>query len=246
MYLQAPSITLCRNANSRPATMTTTDGKLLPPAHWLEQGTAGERNRLKRAPEIRLNPKARSVLGVVQVPTDFNMDAEAGELIRHFPGVEIRMQKLKSTSMVCTAKSFNDKGPERIADAAAVFQPRNYLSIVGLACTSMSFVLGQDVVDSAFEAAQPGTQSTDTARAQVTAIRAVLGEKKRKVAFLTPYTDGVHAANVEMLASMGFDVVGSASMGLVASEFTSQVNRTTTLWSTRPSWPLLRRMTTCS
>ena len=64
---------------------------------------------------MKLNPPPRAVLGVVQVPTDFNMDMEAGVLIKCFPRVELRMQKLKAQSMLCSAAAFNDGGPERIA-----------------------------------------------------------------------------------------------------------------------------------
>ena len=97
--------------------------------------------------EVLFAPLRRAGLAVLQVPTDFNMDAEAGLLVQHFPGVELRMQKITGLANdLCAPESFLPAA-RRIREAAEALKPADYCSVVGLACTSMSFTLGPEAVD---------------------------------------------------------------------------------------------------
>merc|ERR1719162_1641001 len=91
---------------------------------------------------------------------------------------------------------------------------------MGLSCTSMSFTLGPDVVDQQLCQSNPNVKTTDMARAQIAAVKAI-GAKK--VALLTPYVEELSVANMRMLEREGIEVVGRATMGLHNDELTARV-----------------------
>jgi len=187
--------------------------------------TSSEHNRLSSS-NIQLNPLRRTALGVIQVPTDFNMDSEAALLISQFPDVELRMQKICGLENdKCSAETFLSGGAQRVRFAAESITPVGYCDMFGLACTSMSFTLTPKVVDEVLQSAQPGAKTTDMARSQRSALEA-MGCKT--VGLLTPYISDVHANNIVMLESNGsIKVAASLHMNLEKSEWTSMVSRDT-------------------
>jgi len=175
--------------------------------------------------EVNFAPLRRAALAVLQVPTDFNMDSEAALLIEKFPGVELRMQKITGLATdLCTPESFLPAA-RRIREAAAALKPPDYCNVVGLACTSMSFTLGPEIVDGELKAAHPNSLTIDMARSQLKALRTM---GCRQIGLVTPYIDVVHNANADMLESGGDVAVGSSvNLGLVKSEWSSMVDRDT-------------------
>lgn len=166
-----------------------------------------------------LDPPPRAVLGIVLVPCDVNMQDEAPELVRACTGVALKMQRIDfGADRGCLSEIYLAH-TAALKQAAAVLDPPR-LTVLGLGCTSMSFVLGPDKVDAALDTAP---RSTDTARAQVAAIRAVGGLGRVRVALLTPYLDHVHAANVQWLESHGLEVVRQINLGIRHSEEVSRV-----------------------
>eukprot|EP00656_Telonema_subtile_P020068 TRINITY_DN21241_c0_g1_i1.p1 TRINITY_DN21241_c0_g1~~TRINITY_DN21241_c0_g1_i1.p1 ORF type:complete len:230 (-),score=48.28 TRINITY_DN21241_c0_g1_i1:35-724(-) len=153
------------------------------------------------------------------------MDSEAALLVQNFPGVELRMQKISGLATdLCTPESFLPAA-SRIREAAAALKPADYCNVVGLACTSMSFTLGPEIVDNELKAAHPNSRTIDMARSQLKALQ-VMG--CTDVGLVTPYIDVVHNANAAMLESGdGIKVQSSVNLGLVKSEFTSMVDRRT-------------------
>mmetsp|Transcript_89318 Transcript_89318/g.255001 ORF Transcript_89318/g.255001 Transcript_89318/m.255001 type:complete len:330 (-) Transcript_89318:175-1164(-) len=185
-----------------------------------------------RAPQKRLertaigfSPLRRAALAVVQVPTDFNMDSEAALLIANFQGVELRMQKITGLATdLCTPESYLP-ARKNVRDAAEALNVNNYCSVVGLACTSMSFTLGPEIVDAELKIAHPKAKPVDMARSQVKAIR-TLG--CTVIGLVTPYIDAFHNNNINMLESGGdVTVASSVNLGLVKDEWTSMVDQQT-------------------
>lgn len=172
-------------------------------------------------PKITLLPKPRAVLGCIQIATDFVLEREGPALVKHFPGVELRLQKVKFDSETISADTFH-RAAKNISEAGKAMLPLDRCTVMGLACTSMSFTLGPEVVDEQLRAAAwPDVRTTDMARAQANALRA-LGVKK--VALLTPYVEAVAEGNIRMLEDGGFQVVSSATMGLDRDELTTSVS----------------------
>jgi len=174
---------------------------------------------------VSFSPLRRAALAVVQVPTDFNMDSEAALLIANFPGVELRMQKITGLATdLCTPESFLP-ARKNIRDAAEALKPNDYCNVAGLACTSMSFTLGPEIVDAELQIAHPKAQTLDMARSQLKALRTM---GCTNVGLVTPYIDVVHNNNVKMLESGGdVRVAASVNLGLVKSEWSSMVDRQT-------------------
>lgn len=156
------------------------------------------------------------------------MDSEAALLVREFPGVELRMQKITGLSTdLCTPESFLParQNIREAAEALSAGGSPDYCSVVGLACTSMSFTLGAKIIDQELQNAHPHALTLDMARSQQKALQS-MGCKT--VGLVTPYIDVVHNANVGMLESGGdIQVVSSVNMGLVKSEWSSMVDQET-------------------
>lgn len=189
-------------------------------------------------PPLVSSAPPRAVLGVIQIPTDYVMEKEGASLLELFPGVEMSLQKMAFTSDKLDEDTFA-LAADNIAAAAATLLPSTRASVLGVACTSLSFTLGPEHIDRQLRAASPHAATTDMARAQAAALRA-LGA--RRVSLLTPYIPSLADANARMLESTpaapgsgrggggggGFvRVVRRATMGLERDELTSAVGRET-------------------
>ena len=171
-------------------------------------------------PPVAFGAPPRAVLGCIQIPTDFVLDREGPKLIEGVPGVELRLQKLRMDSDAIAADTF-ERAAGSLGAAAAVLRPPERCTAVGLACTSMAFTLGGPRVDAELRRACPAAATTDMARAQVAALRA-LGA--RRVALLTPYVEALAAANARTLeAEAGVNVRARATMGLEVDAQTTAV-----------------------
>lgn len=169
--------------------------------------------------------KPRAVLLAVQVPTDTVLDSEGPLLVAKVPDVWLRLQKFEFETEAINADTF-ERAAKNIGRAAATPLPQSEITTVGLACTSMSFMLGPERVRAELTsgAGSGGAKTTDMALAQVAALRA-LGAKG--VALVTPYIADVAAKNVAMLTSAGFSVVSHETMGLTHDSMTDKVSTAT-------------------
>ena len=99
---------------------------------------------------------------------------------------------------------------------------------MGMACTSLSFVLGRDKVWSSLQAGQGGSEGgllvTDMATSQLRAIKAVRGAR---IALFTPYIDDVHQRNVQFLSDNGIEVLRGHNLGCTIDEETNVVTYAT-------------------
>lgn len=177
-------------------------------------------------PVVNSSPPPRAVLGVIQIATDLVMDVEGSLLVSRLPGVEIRHTKIAFDAEEICAETY-ERALASGAIKAAVDSLRwpthtlggdKYITIFGVSCTSMSFILGERLLACFPE----NSNVTDMWRSVLAALHAV-GTKK--LAVLTPYISEVSAKNVQLLESAGFEVVSSMSLGLPRDIETSAVTQ---------------------
>lgn len=174
-------------------------------------------------PAVEFAPGPRAVLGCVEIPTDFVLDQEGPALIQLFPGVELRLTKMAfepSSGDAITAETF-EAAEANVGRAAQTLLPTDRQTVLGVACTSLSFTLGPGRIDAQLRRGSPGCKTTDMARAQAAALEA-LGVTR--VGLVTPYIEKLSEANAEMLERSGrVTVVSRATMGLETDSQTSAV-----------------------
>ncbi len=184
---------------------------------------------LAELPAVTNNPEARAVLGIVQIPTDYVLEKEGASIVELFPGVEMSLQKMVFGDDSITADTYR-RAADNITAAAATFLPAERCSVLGVACTSLSYTLGPAHIDNQLRAANPGAATTDMARAQMAALQALQVER---VALVTPYIQELADANAAFLESgeqagaRAIHVVSRATMYLERDELTSQVDKQT-------------------
>ena len=180
---------------------------------------------LPTLPPVVRAPKSRAVLGIVQIPTDYVLEKEGAAIVELFPGVEMSLQKMAFADDAICADTYT-QAADNIAAAAATFLPRERCTVLGVACTSLSFTLGPEHIDAQLLAANPAAATTDMFRAQAAALRALGVER---VALVTPYIQELADANATALeAGQGsLRVVRRATMHLPRDEVTSQVDKET-------------------
>lgn len=168
----------------------------------------------------------RADLCCIQLPSDVVLAHECPSLIGLFPGVTIRMIQLvyDPTDPICatTYVSCLKRGELRLR---AMCLARGYqsgvVSVVGLACTSMSFILGQTVVQGELSTGFPLALVTDMAEAQIEALKALAVSR---IALLTPYIEDVSITNADILSTRaGVEVVVRHTLNLPTDDLTSSI-----------------------
>jgi maleate isomerase len=170
----------------------------------------------------------RTDLCCVQLPSDRVLEHEGPLLVKMFPGVTLHMIKMKygSNDKICEAKYVEALESGHIRNAAAELRLLRCVGItttvVGMACTSMSFILGKETIRKELVTGFPSVRTMDMAEAQAEAVKA-LGASR--IALLTPYVEEVYEANAAMLTeSAGVDIVSHHTMGLSKDEQTTAVD----------------------
>src|SRR5258707_5863189 len=90
-----------------------------------------------------------------------------------------------------------------ITGAAELILAGGRLDVIAYGCTSGTMVIGEDEVFARLRAARPGIACTTPPTAALAALRA-LG--LRRIAVLTPYTEGVNHRVVEYFTTRGVDI----------------------------------------
>ncbi|CAE8596030.1 unnamed protein product [Polarella glacialis] len=165
----------------------------------------------------------RAVLLAVQIPTDTVLDYEGPLLMANIPGVWLRVQKCEFETEAINAETY-ERAANNISRAAAALLPQVEVTAIGLACTSMSFVLGPERVRTQLQSACPQAKTTDMASAQIAAL-AALGVTR--IALVTPYIADIAEKNAAMLSSAGFTVVAHETMHLTHDSMTDKVSKET-------------------
>ena len=164
------------------------------------------------------DPEPEVVFGFVQLASDLRLDIEAPGLLSQLDrDVTWRFQKLFMPSETISRSNLGDLG-HSIEKAKETFLPRNSLTAVGLACTSLSFVLGREEIQKRLG---DDCHVVDMATSVKQALSAL---DSKRVALLTPYMDEVHEENLRFL-NQDVDVVVSTNLGLETDKETSRVSQ---------------------
>jgi maleate cis-trans isomerase len=190
----------------------------------VEELEGAECMELKALPSA--NSTHRAELCCVQLPSDFVLEHEGPLLVKMFPGVTLRMVKMAydPNEAICEATYFKALESGHIRNAAAhlaFMRCVGVTTVVGVACTSMSFILGADAIRKELMTGFPAARTMDMAEAQAEAVKA-LGASR--IALLTPYVEEVYMVNAAMLTeSAGVEVVSHHTMNLAKDEQTTAV-----------------------
>jgi maleate isomerase len=154
------------------------------------------------------------------------LDEEGRLLIRWFPGVTLRLAKLDHdpNAPICTSTYIHCLESGELYTKAALLArtPFPVTTVIGMACTSLSFILGSRVVQSELKRGFPSARTMDMAEAQIEALKA-LGATH--IALLTPYIEELASANASMLvAHAGVIVVARHTMCVPIDSMTSSVS----------------------
>lgn len=166
-------------------------------------------------------PAPRATFGFVCLPTDIMSEREIPAVLSQVPGVQWRFQKLRMDGDDITVESY-ESAREHIGEAAATLRPKNSMDILAVACTSLSFTLGTDVINESIRTAHPQSKVTNTASSVVDALHFV-GAKR--VAVLSPYALDLSQRHSAFLDEAGFEIVNSINLGLATDEEISRVSQ---------------------
>jgi maleate isomerase len=90
-----------------------------------------------------------------------------------------------------------------ITAAASLILAGGRLDVLAYGCTSGTMVIGEDEVFARLRAARPGIACTSPPTAALAALKAL---RLRRIAVLTPYTEGVNHRVVEYFTARGLDI----------------------------------------
>lgn len=170
---------------------------------------------------ISFSHTPRAVLGVIQVATDLTMDMEGALMISKFSGVEIRCSKIPLKNEDICLETYTDayqycdiSNAIRTLSLHAMdlMTVKSQIKQWGISCTSISFLLGRELLGKCFPA---DAQWTDMYQGVIEALSAVTDDLPgRSLAVLTPYTWSISQKNHEVLEYEGFPVKVSMSLDI--------------------------------
>lgn len=176
--------------------------------------TTASARRTPITTRLEFDAPPRATLGCIQLPSDLTLDSEGPALLARVPDVRLRLQKLELDGESLNLENYAT-ARHRIARAAATLRPADSLDVIGLACTSLAFVLGREEVQGELRSAHPGAEVTDMASALLAALEQV---GARRLALLTPYLPELHERNLDLLRASGYEVVSDRHLGLRTDE----------------------------
>lgn len=211
-----------------------------------------ESTQRKRAPSLMVEVSAdldpttcdgelgtpRAVLAILGISTDLVVDSDGALLIRNFPGVVLRQTKCAMAGEEICAESFIGAYESGMLQHAieSLKYPIGYNSLWGVACTSMSFLLGPERCRALFSHESDGKGGLVPYTDMMSAVLAGLNVAteaafrnpestgRRRIAVLTPYVSDVHATNLQRLREEGFSVVAAMNLGFSRDELTSALS----------------------
>ena len=169
-------------------------------------------------------------LGFIQVPTDYTLDMDINDVLTQIDGIGWRIKKLPNIGCININKENFEKWKNELQSCASGFvynSKYNYggLSLLSLACTSMSFVLGKKVIDEELKKGY-NIETNDTTTSILNAINLIShtkNTKKIKVSVLTPYIDDIHQWYLKLLNDNNCQIIVDHNMNLANDSLTSSV-----------------------
>jgi maleate isomerase len=173
--------------------------------------------------------KLKIIINCIQVSSDEVLHIEGPTLLKKIPGVLLKLQKLKLKSNKLS-KEMYISSKDSISVAASILASDTHnmnskTSVYGLACTSMSFSLGSDVVDNLIRRVCPNSIiSTDMFRSQILAIKTL---NVKKICLLTPYIEELSIANSNIIEKFckGVKIVKRLTLNLETDKLTSAITQ---------------------
>lgn len=181
------------------------------------------------APALVFEEQPRAVLGHVIIATDVNHIEEVSALIDNpgrFPGVRVQFARIPFPGGRELINAETYQAAYESGDIHAAFRaislPTNMLTVQGVACTSLSFLLGEEKLRKAAIEDVPLTNMWS-------AVKEALGKvaaRSKRIAVITPYIEEVHLENVRLLESQaGLRVVKSMYFGCKVDQETSALTK---------------------
>lgn len=189
-------------------------------SHKMEPVKEEASHKMDLPSPIQFATPERAVLGIVLIGTDHNMAQEATPLLECFPGVGAIYARIvfKNGEDICAATywdAYND-GAIRAA-FHSIATPKDYVTVQGVGCTSLSFLLGRETLE---RESIPKVPLVDMWSGVSAAMKAL---NVKRMGLITPYIDEVHEKNVQVCREAGFDVVASMNFGCPVDRATGLV-----------------------
>lgn len=163
--------------------------------------------RLEHLPfetDAGVSPRAR--LGLVSLASDYTVEHEFQQVLRHLPGVALYVTRVMNDPVITPETLAAMAG--RLTAAAETLLPGDTVDAIAYGCTSASMVIGPQRVAALVNAAKPDTAVTNPISSALLAFEA-LGI--RRVGVLTPYTADVNAGIQQFIDAAGVAVPAFAS-----------------------------------
>ena len=160
---------------------------------------------------------SKKLLGFIIIDTDEVIENQTNDLMSSFPDVQVKFSKISLADGIVSPDSFI-KSAANISTAVQFFHTTPH--IVGLACTSMSFTLGNKSVDR--ELMRDQAITTDMARGQIAALKAL---KVKSVCLLTPYIDSLSLTNSLLIQDAGIEVLRRRTLNILTDAETSRISQ---------------------
>ncbi|MGD2269698.1 MAG: hypothetical protein PVI06_04805 [Desulfobacterales bacterium] len=118
------------------------------------------------------------------------------------PGVGVHFSRVQMANEV-TVETL-EATANKLAAAASLLLPDGGLDVVCFACTSASFVIGEERVKQELAKGAPGARPTTLITGVVKALRTL---NARRIVVATPYLDEINALEARYFNDRGFDVL---------------------------------------
>lgn len=149
---------------------------------------------------------SRARLGLIALSSDYTVEYEFQQVLRHFPGVALYVSRIPNSPNV-TPETLAAMEAHLTATAGTLL-PGDTLDTIAYGCTSASMLIGPEAVARRVTAAKPDTAVTNPISSALCAFEA-LGLKR--VGVLTPYTADVNEGIRRFIEGAGFSVPAFAS-----------------------------------
>jgi maleate isomerase len=166
--------------------------------------------------------KPRAVIGAIQLPTDHTGELEYAKIINRFPRIILRLQKATSDTFVgCDSESYRSlmSGIERAVDS---LKPKSRLNAIGLACTSMSYVIGLENIDSVLRNTVDHTVKVTSIGSSL--IKAINHLHIKRISLICPYTDDLTKIIIDQLTRRDIEVITHENFGITDDTFIEQID----------------------
>ena len=169
---------------------------------------------------------SRARLGLISLASDYTVEYEFQQVLRHLPGVALYVARIPNSPNV-TPETLAAMEAHLTATAETLL-PGDRVDAIAYGCTSASMIIGPEAVARHVNAAKPDAVVTNPISS---ALRAFEKLDMQRVGVLTPYTADVNAGIQRFIEAAGLTVPVFASFNessdtVVASITSASLRRT--------------------